>query len=90
MHTLPVYGLNFEILEFSAASETHFKRDICGLDHYASEPFNCRMVPKVSIISLFADFPTLLNAYRILIYELDLIPAGLFNLHITISLEGNS
>ena len=42
MHTLPVYGLNFEILEFSAASETHFKRDICGLDHYASEPFNCQ------------------------------------------------
>ena len=63
MHTLPVYALNFEILEFSAASETHFKRDICGLDHYASEPFNCRMVPKVLLISLFADFPTLLNAY---------------------------
>ena len=68
MHTLPVYALNFEILEFSAASETHFKRDICGLDHYASEPFNCRMVPKVLLISLFADFPTLLNAYRILLF----------------------
>ena len=25
MHTLPVYALNFEILKFSAAPETHFK-----------------------------------------------------------------
>ena len=25
MHTLPVYVLNFEILKFSAAPETHFK-----------------------------------------------------------------
>ena len=25
MHTLPVYALNFEILNFSATPETHFK-----------------------------------------------------------------
>ena len=51
MHTLPVYALNFEIRKFSAAPETHFKSifmfsggggkvNICGLDYFASEPFN--------------------------------------------------
>ena len=50
MHTLRVYALNFEILKISAASEIHFKSilmfklggkfNICGLDHFASEPFN--------------------------------------------------
>ena len=52
MHTLPVYALNFEILKFLAAPETHFKSilmfgggaggdfNVCGLDHFPSEPFN--------------------------------------------------
>jgi len=49
VHTLPVCALNFEILKFSAAPETHFKSilmlggrgkfNICGLDHFDSEPF---------------------------------------------------
>jgi len=49
MHTLLVSALNFEILKFPAAPETRFKSilmfyggkfNICGLDHFASEPLN--------------------------------------------------
>ena len=47
MYILQVYTPKFEILEFSAAPETHFKSilmggkiNICGLDHFTSEPFN--------------------------------------------------
>jgi len=44
-----MYGQNFEIFKFSAASETHFKSifkfrgdksDVCGLGHSGSQPFN--------------------------------------------------
>jgi len=48
MYTLPVYALNFEILKFQQLlnhilrvfSCLRGKFNICGLDHFASEPFN--------------------------------------------------
>ena len=40
MHTLPVYALKFELLKFQQLLKHRGdKFNICGLDHYASEPF---------------------------------------------------